>query len=128
MEKKFAIINELKEGSYVLIDGIPCRVVSYTKSKPGKHGAAKIRIEALGLVDERRRSIVNSSDARVEVPIIEKRSAQVISLTEDKASVMDTENYETFEMDIPAEFKGKLTEGAQVLYWDLGVKMIKGIK
>lgn len=128
METKFIIINELKEGSYVLIDGVPCRVVSYTKSKPGKHGAAKIRIEALGLIDERRRSIVNSSDARVEVPIIEKRSAQVISLTAEKASVMDTESYETFELDIPAEFKGKLTEGAQVLYWDLGAKIIKGIK
>ena len=65
MEKKLATMGDLKQGSYVLIDGIPCRVVTVTKSKPGKHGAAKIRIEAIGLVDERRRSIVQSSDEPV---------------------------------------------------------------
>lgn len=128
MEKKQATINELKTGSYILIDGVPCRVVSTVKSKPGKHGAAKIRLDAIGLVDERRRSIVSSSDGRVEVPIIEKRNAQVISIAGDKANVMDLESYETFEMDIPEEFKGKIQEGTTVLYWDLGIKMIKGTK
>ena len=128
MEKKLATMGDLKTGSYVLIDGIPCKVVSVSKSKPGKHGAAKIRIEATGLIDERRRSIVQSSDGRVDVPIIEKKNAQVISIAEDKANVMDIESYETFEMEIPDEFKGKMHEGSTVLYWDMGVKIIKGIK
>lgn len=128
METKYSALNELKIGSFILIDNIPCRVVSMTKSKPGKHGAAKIRLEAIGLIDDRRRSIVNSSDARVEVPIIEKRNAQIISVTGDKANAMDLESYETFDIDIPAEFKDKIAEGTTVLYWDVGVKQIKGIK
>ena len=128
MDKKIATMNELKVGSFVLIDGVPCKVVSSTHSKPGKHGAPKIRIEASGLVDGRRRSVVSSADSRVEVPIISKKNAQVISVSGDKANVMDMESYETFEIDIPEEFKGSVVEGGVVLYWDVGVKMIKGVK
>jgi translation initiation factor 5A len=128
LEKKLATMHDLKSGSYVLIDGIPCRVLTVTKSKAGKHGSAKIRIEASGLIDERRRSLLGTSDTRVEVPIIQKRNAQVISISGDKANVMDLESYETFEIDIADEFKAKLQEGSTILYWDIGVKMIKGIK
>jgi len=128
LEKKLATMHDLKNGSYVLIDGIPCRVVNMTKSKAGKHGAAKMRVEAIGLIDDKRRSILGTTDGRVEVPIILKKNAQVISISGEKANVMDLESYETFEMDIPKEFKGKLQEGSNVLYWDLGVKIIKGLK
>jgi translation initiation factor 5A len=128
METKFTTLIELKEGSFVMIDGIPCKVASVTKSKPGKHGAAKIRLEALGLADNRRRSIVSSTADRVEVPIIDKRNAQVISISGNKANVMDTESYETFEIDIPEDLKDKVIEGATVMYWDVGVKQIKGVK
>ncbi|MCD6547480.1 MAG: translation initiation factor IF-5A [Nanoarchaeota archaeon] len=128
MEKKYATLNELKVGSFVLIDDVPCKVVSTIHSKPGKHGAPKIRLEAIGLVDGRRRTIVQPADARVEVPIIEKRNAQVISISGNKANVMDLETYETFDIDIPEEFKDKVQEGSVILYWDVGVKLMKGVK
>jgi translation initiation factor 5A len=128
MERKVATIGELKPGSFVLIEDVPCKVVSTTHSKPGKHGSAKIRMEAVGIVDGRKRAIVQPADARIDVPIIEKRNAQVISISDNKASVMDTESYETFDMDIPEEFQGKVQEGQQVMYWDVGVKLIKGVK
>ncbi len=128
MEKRFASLNELKIGSFVLIDNIPCKVVSTIHSKPGKHGAPKIRLEAVGIVDGRRRSIVSSADSRVEVPIIEKKNAQVISISGDKANVMDLETFETFDIDIPDEFKDKIQEGMNILYWDVGVKLMKGVK
>jgi len=128
MESKFSTLIELKIGSYVLIDGVPCKVASLTKSKPGKHGAAKIRLEALGLADNRRRSLIGGSDERVEVPIVDKRNAQIISVAGNKASVMDTESYETFELDIPEEMKGKVVEGATVIYWDVGVKQIISVR
>ena len=66
---------------------------------------------------------------RVEAPIIEKKSAQVLSIVGDKANVMDTESYETFEMDIPEELKTEVKEGTEVLYWILmGSKVIKQVK
>jgi len=128
MDKKIGAIGELKEGSFILIEDIPCKVVDVTKSKPGKHGSAKIRLEAQGLVDDKRRSIVMRADERVEIPIIDKRNAQVVSITENKANCMDLETFEMFELEIPPEYQGKVIEGATILYWDIGVKMLKGVK
>ena len=65
----------------------------------------------------------------VEVPIIEKRSAQVLSVKGDTANVMDSETYETFDMKVPEEFKGQLHDGMSVLYWTiLNERVIKQIK
>jgi translation initiation factor 5A len=128
MERKVSTIGELKPGSFVLIEDVPCKVISTTHSKPGKHGAAKVRMEAVGIVDDKKRSIVQGADSRIDIPIIEKRNAQVISVSGDKASVMDTESFETFDIDIAEEFKGKVQEGMQILYWDVGIKLMKGLK
>ena len=128
MEKKYSTMNDLKKGSFVIVEGDVCKVISTTHSKPGKHGSPKVRLEASGVIDGKRRSMVASADSRVEVPIIEKRNAQVISLSGDKANVMDLESYETFDVDIPEEYKDKVVEGTTLLYWDLGVKLVKGTK
>ena len=128
MEKKIGSMNELKVGSFILIEGAVCKVTNMTHSKPGKHGSPKIRLEATGVLDGRRRSLVQPADGRVEVPIIEKKNAQIISISGDKASAMDLETYETFDIEIPEEFQGKLQEGSTVLYWDIGVKLMKTIK
>ena len=66
----------------------------------------------------------------VEVPIVEKKSAQVLSIQENKANVMDSENFETFDLQIPEELKGQVSEGTNVMYWiileDKVMKQIKG--
>ncbi|HEX33050.1 MAG TPA: translation initiation factor IF-5A [Candidatus Aenigmarchaeota archaeon] len=122
-------VNELKKGSYVMIDNVACRVVNITTSKPGKHGHAKARIEAVGLIDERKREIVKPTDARIDIPIIDKRSANVLSISGDTAQVMDEETFETFDLKIPEELKDKLKEGMSVQYWDIvGQKIMKAIK
>lgn len=114
-------IGELKEGSFVVIDGVACRVVSFDKSKTGKHGSAKIRIVAMGIFDGIKRNMVAPSDQRVDVPLVEKRTAQVISITPDTVQLMDLGNYETFEVKKPPqeEIFSKLASGVEVEYWDI---------
>ncbi len=122
-------IKSLKPGRYVIIDGEPCKVLSITTSVAGKHGAAKARLEAIGIFDGKRRSIVKPADEEVEVPIIEKRNAQVIAVMGDQAQIMDLETYEVFEVNIPEEMKEKIKEGVEVIYWDIvGRKMLFQIK
>ncbi len=129
MAIKFANAGSVKEGSYIIIDSVACRVVGVQISKSGKHGHAKARIEAMGLIDEKRREIVIPTSDNVEIPIIEKKSAQVLSITGSKANVMDVETYETFDLDIPDELKNDIAEGCQVLYWQiLDEKVMKQIK
>src|SRR3989337_1625364 len=98
-----AAIKTLREGTYVIIEGEPCRVLDVSLSTPGKHGGAKARMEAIGIFDNRRRSIVKPADTELEVPIIEKKTAQVVALTPPNVQLMDMETYETFESPIPEE-------------------------
>jgi translation initiation factor 5A len=122
--EKTGTLRECKPGAYVMIDGEPCKVTSYAKSKPGKHGSAKVRIEAVGVFDDKKRSLMKPADSEVMIPIIEKKKAQVISVSGEIAQLMDLENYETFDASIPEEFKGKLDSGAEVLYWKMGNKIL----
>lgn len=128
-ESKQVDATNIKSGSFVIFDGIACVVKNIDISKAGKHGHAKCRIEAVGIKDGRKIIKVMPGHDKVEVPIIEKRNAQVLSITENSANIMDMESYETFDIGIPEEFIGKLKEGMQVLYWlVMGDKIIKQIR
>ncbi len=128
-EIKSEEIGKLKVGSYILMDGNASKIVKIDRSSPGKHGHAKYRVEAVGLLDKQKRITVMTGHAKVEVPIIGKKTAQVLSVSGDKAQLMDMVSYETFEVPIPEEFKGKLISGATVLYWDImDTKVIKQLK
>jgi translation initiation factor 5A len=117
-------IGKLKPGSYIMIDSEPCRVSNITKSKPGKHGSTKARVEAVGIFDGKKREILKPTSASVEIPIIEKNKAQVISVSGDIAQLMDLQTYATFEASIPEEFKGKIQAGGEILYWKVGTRLI----
>jgi len=117
MATKPASVGSLKVGSYVVLDGAACRVKNIDVSRPGKHGHAKVRLEGVGLVDEKKRVIVAPGHDNIDVPIVEKKNAQVLSISGDMANVMDTESYETFDLKIPEELKATVVEGGTVLYW-----------
>jgi len=111
-------LGSIKVGSYIVIDGEPCRVVSYDWSKPGKHGSAKARVVGIGMFDGVKRSFVSPVSATVEVPIIDKRSGQVLSITPTSVQLMDLESFEVFETDMPEEeLKSRLQPGVEVEYW-----------
>ena len=113
-------IKSMKVGHFVMSeDGEPCRIVDITISKPGKHGSTKARVDVLGIFDGRRRSILRPSSDELDVPVIEKRKAQVISVSGDIVNLMDLETYETFDASIPEEFKGKLQPGGEIAYWKI---------
>jgi translation initiation factor 5A len=129
MEKKVQTIGSLKVGRYVLIDNVTCKIIDMKHSAPGKHGHGKIRMSAVGVKDNKKRIIVKPSDARMDVPVIEKGSAQVLAVKEKSAQVMDLDSYETFDIVIPEEFIGKVKEGLQIVYWEfMGEKLLQQIK
>ncbi|HII16950.1 TPA: translation initiation factor IF-5A [Candidatus Woesearchaeota archaeon] len=116
---KFASVGSLQKGNYVVIEGAACRVVDTQTSRPGKHGHAKVRLTGVGLIDEKKRVIVLPGHDNIDVPIVEKKNAQVLSISGDSANVMDAENYETFDLAIPEELKADIAEGAQIVYWEI---------
>lgn len=112
-------VGDLRVGGYVIIEDTPCRVVNLTKSKPGKHGAAKARVVAVSVFEGTKKTLVKPVNAQIEVPIIEKKSGQVLALLPTTVQIMDLENYEVFEASFPdgEDLKGKLSSGVEVEYW-----------
>ena len=102
MAKEQTEVRELDEGSYVMMDETPCKITAYSTAKPGKHGSAKARIEGKGVFDAKKRSLSQPVDAKVWVPIIERKQGQVVNVeSEDVAQVMDLDTYQTFTMRMP---------------------------
>ena len=127
-ETRSASIGSMKKGSYIVLEGVASRVVDIQVSKPGKHGHAKIRLTGVGLIDNKKRVIVAPGHDNVETPIVEKKNAQVLSISGEVANIMDSENFETFDLPIPEELKGQVKEGSQVMYWiGLDEKVMKQV-
>jgi translation initiation factor 5A len=113
-------LGSLKVGSYIIIDNEPCRIVSYDHSKPGKHGSAKARVAAMGVFDGSKHSLVSPVSANVEVPLINKRNGQVISISGDTLQIMDLETYEVFDTSsVEEEIRNKIRQGGEVEYWQV---------
>jgi translation initiation factor 5A len=113
VEKVFIVAKELKIGKYVLIDDIPCRVVEIESSKPGKHGAAKMRITAMGVFEGQKKTLLSPGDADVESPIIERKNVQIMSVSGKSAQVMDKQTYEIYDLEIPDELLATAVSGSE---------------
>lgn len=109
-------VRELKEGRYVIIDDEPCIIKGISHSKPGKHGSAKARVDAIGIFDGQKRSVVSPVTAKTYVPTVERRTGQVLSVSEKSVQLMDMGTYETLDVPITAEDKPKLEQGKEVPY------------
>ncbi len=128
-EKKLVSVGSLKKGDTIIIDGAACKITDTATSRPGKHGHAKVNMMAVGMLDGKKRNLVMPGHDKVEAPVVEKKNAQVLSISGNTANVMDTESYETFDLEIPEELKKEVHEGSEVLYWILmGMKVIKQVK
>ncbi len=112
-------LGSVKIGSYIIIDNEPCRIVEYDTSKTGKHGHAKARVVAIGVFDGLKRSYLSPVSSMIEIPMIEKKSGQVISITGDSLQIMDLETFETLETPFPKEEEvaNQIIQGVEVEYW-----------
>jgi len=125
MVLKIIEATAVKTGTNIIIDGMPCTVRNIDISKTGKHGHSKCRVEAVGIITGQKKVFVVPGHEKIEVPLVEKRKAQVLSIG-DKVSVMDLENFETIEIALPEELKDQIQENSTVEYWDVeGEKIIK---
>ena len=120
--------TDARNGTNIMVEGHPCTVKSMDVSKTGKHGHAKCRIEAVGIIDGKKRVFVIPGHDKLDVPLVEKKKGQVLSKNESgkTISVMDLESFETIEVPCDAELMPQLEEGGNCEYWDIeGIKIAK---
>lgn len=117
--------KSVSKGDYIILEDEPCKVRKTKKSAPGKHGAAKYRIQAVGVFDDQTRTVTKPGDTMLMSPDVDKKVGQIVSLDGDIAQVMDMDTYETEEMKMPDDLS--VSEGEEINYWVIGDrKMIKG--
>ena len=109
-------VRELKIGRYLNIDDEPCKIISMTTSKPGKHGSAKANIEATSIFTGAKKSLTAPVSTKVQVPMIDKRKGQILSIRGTEVQLMDLETFETFNMAINDDHESELVEGGEVMY------------
>lgn len=113
-----------KPGTTILVDGVACTVISNDISKTGKHGASKCRIEAREVFSDKKKIVAVPGDTRFDVPMIDKKRAQILNVNEGTVSIMDLESYETLEVPYMEELKDQLAPEKQVEYWDVEGKKV----
>ena len=109
-------IRTLKVGRYLAIDDDAYRILSISKSKPGKHGSAKARIELEDLFTGQKRSHVGSVSDTVHVPVIEKGSATVTHLQGEEVHAMDAKTFEL--MVLPDEESLNVEAGGEIMWME----------
>jgi len=123
MVLKIIDATEAKVGTNIIIDGGAYTIKKMDISKTGKHGHSKCRIEASGVMNDQKKVFVIPGHERLEVPMINKRKGQVLSMGEN-VSLMDLETFETIEVPCSEEIKSELSENSNVEYWDVEGKNI----
>jgi translation initiation factor 5A len=128
MVAKVIDATEMRIGTFLMIDGTAWQVKKMDVSKTGKHGHAKVRFEAISIMTGKKKVAVVPGHDKFEVPMIDKRDGQVLSVSENIASIMDNQNFETLELPIPEELQGQVEEGKKVEYWDVeGDKLLRRV-
>lgn len=126
MVLKIITAHDAKPGASIMFEGGFYTVKRVDISKTGKHGASKCRIELENMITGQKKIIAVPGHERIEVPMIDKRKGQVLSIGDNRASVMDLESFETLDMDVPEELKAEIEPNSNVEYWDIeGQKIIK---
>ena len=124
MPKEQTEVRDLQEGNYVMIDDVPSKITSYSTSKPGKHGSAKARVEGTGVFDAQKRNFTQPVDAKVWVPIINRKQGQVVSVSGDDMQVMDLETYDTITMRIPSDIDPSPDDEIEYLEYESQRKVV----
>jgi translation initiation factor 5A len=120
--------TEMRVGTFLLLDGVAHQVKKMDTSKTGKHGHAKVRFEAISVFTGKKKVMVVPGHDKFEVPMIDKKAAQVLSVSDNSASIMDNESFVSLDLEIPEELRGLVVSGSNVEYWDIeGDKLLKRV-
>lgn len=109
-------IRTLKVGKYVCIDDKAFKILSISKSKPGKHGSAKARLELTDIFTGQKRSHVGTVTDSIQVPMIDKGNATVTHIEGVDVHAMDMKTFEL--MVLPMEDGLSIEAGKEIMWME----------
>jgi translation initiation factor 5A len=97
--------GQIRKGGHIVIKGHPCKVVDTATSKTGKHGHAKVTFVAIDIFTGKKYEDMSPSTHSVEVPVVKRLEATLISLEADRTTSLMLDDGTTREdLDLPEEF------------------------
>ena len=110
-------IRTLKVGRYVAIDDSAYKILSISKSKPGKHGSAKARLSLESIFTGKKISHVGTVTDSINVPMIEKGTATVTHMEGNEVHAMNDRDYSMMILPMPNTDGGMTIEAGQKIMW-----------
>lgn len=94
--------GQIKKGGYMMIKGKPCKVVSISVSKTGKHGHAKCNFVATDIFTGKKLEDMIPSTHGTTVPIVKREDWEIIDIDEDDhLTLMDEGGNQKTDLNLP---------------------------
>ena len=109
-------IRTLKVGRYCCVEDKAYKINSISKSKPGKHGSAKARLELVDIFTGQKISHVGSVTDSIHVPLIEKGTAMVTHIEGAEVHAMNMRDHSM--MILPMEDEMEIDAGKEIMWME----------
>ncbi len=109
-------IRTLKVGRYCCVEDKAYKINSISKSKPGKHGSAKARLELIDIFTGQKISHVGSVTDTINVPLIEKGTAMVTHIEGAEVHAMNMRDHSM--MILPMEDEMEIDAGKEIMWME----------
>uniref|UniRef100_A0A7S1E1Z5 Eukaryotic translation initiation factor 5A n=1 Tax=Thalassionema nitzschioides TaxID=33649 RepID=A0A7S1E1Z5_9STRA len=115
--------GQIKKGGYMMIKGKPCKVLSISVSKTGKHGHAKCNFTAVDIFTGKKLEDMIPSSHGTTVPLVNKSEWEIIDIEEDGAlTLMDEGGEQKTDLNLP-NYPDTLAEEIKTA-WDGGENQV----
>ena len=109
-------IRTLKVGRFCVVDDEAYKILSISKSKPGKHGSATARLELVSLFSNKQISHVGPVTDNIQVPMIEKGTAMVTHIDGNEVHAMNMRDHSM--MILPMEDEMTIEAGKEIMWME----------
>ena len=110
-------IRTLIVGRFCVVDDEAYKILSISKSKPGKHGSAKARLSLESIFTGKKISHVGTVTDSISVPMIEKGTATVTHMEGNEVHAMNDRDYSMMILPMPSADAAMNIEAGQKIMW-----------
>mmetsp|Transcript_22429 Transcript_22429/g.64409 ORF Transcript_22429/g.64409 Transcript_22429/m.64409 type:complete len:159 (-) Transcript_22429:1769-2245(-) len=94
--------GQIKKGGYMMIKGKPCKVISISVSKTGKHGHAKCNFLAQDIFTGKKLEDMVPSSHGTTIPVVKRSDWEIIDIEEDgQLTLMDEGGEQKIDVKLP---------------------------
>jgi len=112
-----ATAEDLKKGEFILINNAIFKITRKEVVAVGTHSHSKTKIYVQPIEGGGEKNYIYNHQDRVEMPEIENRVGQIISVGTNSLQVMDTKTYETVEVLANPDILQKAEDGKMVFFF-----------